>query len=78
MNRIVGHIRNLGYFSMELDMKWGYEGGYGGVHVYAEGADIFPSIHQNSSARYSKYSLELAELIIKDIGSSCKRVSRQC
>ena len=36
MNRIVGHIRNLGYFSMELDMKWGYEGGYGGVHVYAE------------------------------------------
>ena len=73
MNRIVGHIRNLGYFSMELDMKWGYEGGYGGVHVYAEGVDIFPSIHQNSSAKYSEHSLELAERIIKDIRSSRKK-----
>lgn len=73
MNRIVGHIRNLGYFSMELDMKWGYEGGYSGVYVHAEGVDIFPSIHQNSSAKYSEHSLELAERIIKDIRSSRKK-----
>lgn len=73
MNRIVGHIRNLGYFSMGLDMKWGYEGGYGGVHVYAGGVDIFPSIHQNSSVKYSEHRLNLAERIIKDTGSSRKK-----
>ena len=73
MNRIVGHIRNLGYFSMDLDMKWGYEGGYSGAHIHAEGVDIFPSIHQNSSVEYSEHSLELAERIINDIGSSNKK-----
>lgn len=73
MNRIVGHIRNLGYFSMDLDMKWGYEGGYSGAHSHAEGVNIFPSIHQNSSVEYSEHSLELAERIINDIGSSDKK-----
>lgn len=48
MNQIVGHIQNLGYFSLGLDMKWGYEGSYDGTHVGAS-MDIFPSIHQNSS-----------------------------
>ncbi len=72
MNQIVGHIRNLGYFSMGLEMKWGYEGGYQGTRIGAE-MDIFPSIHQNGSVQYSKHNLERAERIIGDIGSSRKR-----
>ena len=73
MNQIVGHIRNLGYFRINLEMKWGYEGGYNEVHIYKK-TGIFPSIHQGKrSSEYSKHVLEQAERIINDIGSSDKK-----
>jgi len=72
MNQIVGHIRNLGYFSLGLDMKWGYEGGYDGTHIGAT-MDIFPSIHQNSSTQFFANSIERGHRIMDDIGSSHKK-----
>jgi len=72
MNQIVGHIRNLGYFSLGLDMKWGYEGGYDGTHIGAS-MDIFPSIHQNSSTQFFANSIERGQRMINDLGSSRKK-----
>lgn len=72
MNQIVGHIRNLGYFSLGLDMKWGYEGGYTGTHI-GDSLDIFPSIHQNGSVQFNQSYLERAQRILADIGSSRKK-----
>ena len=72
MNQIVGHIRNLGYFSMGLEMRWGYEGGYTGLKIDAS-ETIIPSIHQNSSVQFSKYNIERGERIIKDLGSNRRR-----
>jgi hypothetical protein len=72
MNQIVGHLRNLGYFSLGLDMKWGYEGGYSGLHVGASMV-IFPSIHQNSSTQFFHCSIERGQRMINDIGSSRKK-----
>lgn len=72
MNQIVGHIRNLGYFSLGLDMKWGYEGGYNGTRI-GDSMDIFPSIHQNSSTQFFPHSLERGQRIIDDIGSNRKK-----
>lgn len=72
MNQIVGHIRNLGYFSLGIDMKWGYEGGYDGTHISAL-MDIFPTIHQNGSVRFNQQYLERAQRILKDIGNSRRR-----
>lgn len=72
MNQIVGHIRNLGYFCLGLDMKWGYEGGYNGTHI-GDSMDIFPSIHQNSSTQFFPRSIERGRRMIDDIGSSRKK-----
>lgn len=72
MNQIVGHIRNLGYFSLGLDMKWGYEGGYNGTHIGAS-MDIFPSIHQNGSIQYFDHAIVRGQRVIDDIGSSRKK-----
>jgi hypothetical protein len=72
MNQIVGHIRNLGYFSLGLDMKWGYEGGYTGTRI-GDSMDIFPSIHQNGSVQFNQRYLERAQRILDDIGSSRKK-----
>src|SRR3990167_8870675 len=44
MNQMVGHLRNLGYFALGVDMKWGFEGGYAGTH-FSETNMLFPSIH---------------------------------
>lgn len=72
MNQIVGHLRNLCYFAMGLDMKWGYEGGYDGTRIGAS-MDIFPSIHQNGSVQFFENHIERAQRIISDIGSSRKK-----
>lgn len=72
MNQIVGHIRNLGYFCLGLDMKWGYEGGYNGAHI-GDSMYIFPSIHQNSSTQFFPRSIERGQRMIDDIGSSRKK-----
>ena len=72
MNQIVGHLRNLGYFSMGLEMRWGYEGGYSGTRIDAS-ETIIPSIHQNGSVQYSQRNVERAERIIKDIGSNRRK-----
>jgi len=72
MNQIVGHIRNLGYFALGIDMKWGYEGGYDGTSV-GDSMDIFPSIHQNSSTQFFTNSIERGQRIINDVGNSRKK-----
>lgn len=76
MNQMVGHLRNLTYFALSLDAKWGYEGGYQGTQVGHHG-DIFPSIHQQSSRTYDDEAREKAEKkakrIITDIGSSRRK-----
>jgi hypothetical protein len=72
MNQIVGHLRNLGYFSISLQIKWGYEGGYTGAS-FGELGSIFPSIHQNGSSTFHQNSMDRAERIIKDVGSSRKK-----
>lgn len=72
MNQIVGHLRNICYFSAGLEIRWGYEGGYDGT-VISGSEKIFPSIHQNSSLKYNERSIQRAQRIIKDIGSSRRR-----
>lgn len=72
MNQIVGHLRNLGYFALGLEMKWGYEGGYTGAS-FGEMESIFPSIHQNSSSTFYQSHIGRGERVIKDVGSSRKK-----
>lgn len=71
-NQIVGHLRNLGYFSLGLEMKWGYEGYYTGTS-FGELNSIFPSIHQSGSRTYFLTSIHRGMRIIDDIGSSRKK-----
>lgn len=71
-NQIVGHLRNLGYFALGLEMKWGYEGGYAGTS-FGDMDSIFPSIHQNGSSNYPETLSERGVRIINDIGSSRKK-----
>jgi|GEM_PF-1233021 len=73
MNQIVGHLRNLGCFALDLDMRWDYEGGYSGTHILESGMP-FPSIHQSGmSTTYSDAIVERGQRIIDDVKSGRKR-----
>lgn len=72
MDQIVGHVKNITVIALGLNMKMGYEASTVATRYLNEEL-IFLSIHQNSSTEYSKESLDVAEKIIKDIGSTRKR-----
>lgn len=73
MNKVVGHLRNIFYFSFELTMQWGYVGGYDGVQLQNNDG-FFPSIHNNgtssTSMAYTPESIVGNQMVLKDIRNS--------
>lgn len=76
LNKIVGHLRNIFYFSFDLTMQWGYIGGYDGMQLNNSDG-FFPSIHNNgnssTSATYSPKVIIKNLEILGDIKSSRKK-----
>lgn len=72
MNQIVGHIRNLAYFTLDLDLKWGYKGVYGNHGFHQDGA-IFPSIHQQQTCQFTDENIDHAKRMLSHIGKSRRK-----
>ena len=76
LNKAVGHLRNIFYFSFDLTMQWGYVGGYNGVQLQNNDG-FFPSIHNNgtstTSVTYDQKHIVDNQKVLDDIKNSRAR-----